>query len=358
MTHIRQLTSEGNNRLGYYDRIHFSPDNKRLLYWQHDQANGVALVKVLDLASNKTVEVCTSRAFSFQQGPMAEWVDNHNIIVNSVDPQHNTTCISTIRHVESGRIMYVMTNPNYKLSPNRMKYASCNFPSIYRSRTGYGHSYPSTSNSDSAIVVRDVNSTKNNKYISWDEIQVKIDVYKREMYVNHIQWANNNMFAFFVCIPQTNHRHRVCLFTCNLNKKLPLKLIAVSNYLSHYDWFNANTIKIYDEWSIQNNAAARGFFIINVDTNRRVFDFPARDGHLIHTKNKKHYILDSYEKDTRVELYDDRGHLISSFRQTQDGLKSSSERLDLHVSPDNTGKQAVFQAKDYQGNSQIHLVKW
>ena len=129
---------------GYYDKQCFSPDETKILLNRiKDNLNYLMLV---DLKSFEEVEIGSSRAWNYQQGSMAEWLDHEYVIYNDFIDGNLVAVIQSTLHQEKKYIRDRAIQCSLKSDWN---FISINYDKFIKLRPDY--SYRSISKNYNAL---------------------------------------------------------------------------------------------------------------------------------------------------------------------------------------------------------------
>ncbi len=96
-----------------------------------------ATLGLVDLANNNAfIPLTTTRAWNFQEGCMAHWLDDSSIIYNDIREGKN---VSVILNVLTKKEIKTIPYPVSGVSPNGKEALSLNFSRLRITRTDYGY---------------------------------------------------------------------------------------------------------------------------------------------------------------------------------------------------------------------------
>ncbi len=202
----RALTGlPGHHWFGYYDKIQFSPDSRYVLGMEtgfegrtpgKDDVIGVGMV---DLGMNdRWIEFGKSRAWSWQQGCMLQFVPNagNTVIWNDAeDASDGRRFISHILNVETGAHR-TLPRAIYAVSPDGKSAVTADFARIDRMRVGYGYvggrdaTYDDPASPEGGIYRMDLETGESTLIVSYADVaripHLGRDVSGKWHYFNHL----------------------------------------------------------------------------------------------------------------------------------------------------------------------------
>ena len=226
---------------GYYDVPATSPDGTRQLYTRVARGSAVAEVCVADAATGERRAVAETRAWCWQMGCRAQWLDDGRILLNDFDGGSYVSRVVAPDGRELGRYPF----PVYSLSNDQRTAYYPDFEILGALRPGYGYGckggitggyYDSSPN---GVWAGDLADGTSRLLLSMDDIRsLSFGESSREgsHYVNHISASPFGGLVMFFHLwkdPNGSPRNRVILID---GEGTPVRIIDDFERASHYAW--------------------------------------------------------------------------------------------------------------------------
>ena len=335
------IINDGTNFFGYYDKPCVAYGHSLLHRVNSTSLSQDQTIDIL-VDGNKVSE---TKAWNWQQGSMASWVDEKHIIHNTFEDGVYKTRIVDIETKEYKTIDF----PIYSLSKDKKFALSLNFSRLAKLRPDYGYfnlpyqNLPSD-NEDGIYYVDIVNNTSE-LYLSLEDIKsfepnanMEGAVHK----VNHIDISPKSDKAIFLhrwYQGTTKYTRLLCMDIAT--KKLTT--LANNDMVSHMAWYTNDKVFGY----LKGNNNRNGYFFIDMNGKQEMFEDPllVDDGHPT-VYNQRYIVTDTYPDYTcksKLLLIDIEKHHVSVLGQFYSGIKyQGTRRDDLHPRFDLDGKTLTF----------------
>ncbi|MCF8234559.1 MAG: hypothetical protein K9G67_06385 [Bacteroidales bacterium] len=354
---------------GYYDRSPLNAIGKYLLFHatEHstlkppDPEKEIEIV-LSDFESGEISSAFTTKAYNWQQGSRAMWLDNERFIFNDYDT-NNDVYISKIGNAVAGKIVKPVGFPVYDC--HRNKAVSLNFDRLHLLRPDYGYANRkekintgALDDNNDGIFLIDLESGEHQLIISLEHLKSiqRIPEFKKSLHkVNHLMYSpDGNAFMFlhrWINRGVRNDR----LFVADASGK-DIQLLA-EGMVSHCAWDGSDRIIGYFS-----NEKRSGWHRIDLKQERPVVsEIPSmrsfRDGHPNIHYNRM--IFDSYPDKSRMKhlyLADLRKGSIKEIGSFFEGLKFYGQtRCDLHPRWDLNGEY-MFVDSVHKGKRQLYSI--
>lgn len=379
----KRLTPKGGEYFfGYYDLQPYNSDET--LHLTHKtsfadrlQVRGdVAQIGVIDLKSEKFIEIETTHAWNFQQGAMLQWnpkaADREIIYNDIVDGQH----VGVVLDIHFGKKRF-LDRPVANVSRDGRFALSINMSRLYDFRPGYGYATPTDpfyyknhSDSDGVFLI-DMETGKSKLILSYEEIWNFSNAHAHfgkdeKMVINHITF--NPSGDRFLCLarnfPPKGQWHDTAIITANRDGS-DLFLLSDYGVQSHYYWLNDKDVVFFsDGKELECTVGIGNNYILTDKTyeGKLIADgFWITDNHMIVSPDGKLMLTHSYpewgnmqelwvynfEKNHCVHL----GNYYSIFRECTD------IRCDLHARWNRRGNKISFDSthEGFRGVYEVEL---
>jgi hypothetical protein len=246
---------------GYYDKIPFSKNNKKLLAIATDHDDVLttpieAAVGYFDINIKNFVEIDRTTTWCWQQGCRLMWFDETSVIYNKV---LNNDYGSIVFDLHKNKVVRSFKFAIYdKTSDNKLA-LSLNFSRLHYFRPGYG--YVNFLTEDDKVKIQkgdgiylcDLESNSKKLIITLENI-VNKDYDERMKdayhYINHLKFSPDNEHFIFYHIWNNDGKRFTRAMLSDLNGNI-LKVFDNKTFLSHYDFKNENELLIFTK-STQN----------------------------------------------------------------------------------------------------------
>ena len=306
------------NFFGYHDKKPFNYNDTKIIVHSfknlkslEDQSKKKVFINLIDLKTNKLLNLDNTKAWSWQLGASLQWHPSKDIVF--FNKRVNGKYITRKIDLNSNKIKDLNFSI-YNISPNGDKFLVADFLKIGKLRKGYGFiKNKSQLISNLKKSKLEIITTKKNKkkllYL-FDESTNK-DVIGS--YINHQTFSpNGNKIAYFyTLLKKKNQRQIFFYYYCLSKKKNYLLYISKSKLISHYCWRNNNEILITVKENKKNysyvlfNTASKKYRILNSKLNK--------DGHPMFNPKKK----DLFVSDTYPNLFGFQKLFVFSLKQNK-----------------------------------------
>ncbi len=359
---------------GYYDKDEFDPSNRYVLGMEvtfqgrtPDPEDAVKLGMVDLQDGDKWIDIGESRAWSWQQGCMLQWVpgSNSKVIYNDREGDHYIAVIRDVFTSESRTI----PNPIYAVSPDGKTAVSVPFARIDSTRPGYGYKGvvdPNASDphpAEDGIYQVNLETGESQLIITFDQIAA-IPAPRQPLgkhWFNHLLFSpDGSRFiflhrAFWQEDAKTGWSTR--MFTARPDGS-DIYCLADHGMVSHFIWKNPQQILA---WAREPGVKDHFFLYTDrSDTVEMVGEgILTTDGHCTYSPDKQWILTDSYPgKDRMMSLMlfrpaDSKLVLLGKFFHPKE--HSGEFRCDLHPRWSRDGKFVVVDSIN-TGYRQMYLL--
>lgn len=295
---LKKLGGEKTSFFGYYDKP--AMRNGHVLYHevQSDSldVHQEILIKVDDEVVGKTT------SWNWQQGAMASWLSDEEIIYNFYDQGYKAKIVNIKTKEER-----ILCAPIYSLSKDGTFGLSLNFTRLAKLRPDYGYFNESTEDlvkCDEQDGLYHVDLLKNTcellvslKTIS--EVQPKATMKDAWHKVNHVDVSPDSSKAIFLHRWYQNDVKYTRLMCLDLST-LELSVLADNDMVSHMGWIDSEHLIGY----LRGKDGKDGFYYVDLDGSQKLLNLPELfdDGHP--TVSGHWMVCDSYPDHTcKSKLY-------------------------------------------------------
>jgi len=392
----RAITSGLPHFFGYYDKTPWNADDTLLLAGEADfqdrppTARDVLRLGIVDpsSASGTFEPIAETRAWSWQQGAMAQWLPNGDVIFN--DRDHDGTVRAVVLNLSSG-VRRELERGIYAVSPTGREAMSLNFHRIQTTRPGYGYPPAETlppprwAPDNDGIWRVDLDRGTAELVLSLAELQAfESDPRAREAvnYINHAVYNTDGSRLCFFHLWNTpywlyEHTLRWCTIAPDGTE---LRILDPYSLASHFAWRNGHEIigwafwahdhrdplTPYERWYEHTDprGPVRGaYWLLDDHTGTAHVVAPGvlpHDGHMSWSPNQQWLLTDEYailpgnDGWTPLLLYDianGQRYEIGRFREPLEG----ELRCDLHPRWNRTGTRICVDSA-HDGTRQMYLI--
>ena len=355
---------------GYYDICPINDDGL-IIYHQSNtpthknpNLNNEITISVYDLYRKKNVYSIMSKAFNWQQGTRAQWLDTKHFIFNDFDEASNQY-ISRIVSIEKKKIV---SEFNYQVCSafSNLFFLSLNYQRIYSLSPEYGYSnltelsnYELNNLKNDGIKIINLKE-KNPKFsVSIDDV-INIDYqdkFSRAYHmIIHISISPDGKNFIFI------HRYYIKnirydrLMLCNIKSK-KINCLCNEQIVSHFYWKNNEEVLAYLKYSNH-----LGYWLIDIKsfkfTELRISEND-QDGHP--TGNNNFFISDTYPDKASMQklfFYDFKNSKKKIIGEFFHGFKfRGASRCDLHPRYCENNKILFFDSI-YSGKRHLYYLKF
>ena len=362
---------------GYYDKFQFDPTKRYVLGMEvdfedrHPNPDDVVRVGMVDrFAGNRWIPLAKSRAWSWQQGCMLQWLpgSREEVIFND---REGDAFVSRILNVSTKKLR-TLPAPVYALSPDGAFAVTTDFARIGMIRYGYG--YPVREGdkehpvfaapSDTGIWRMRLASARADLILSLDKLMrwpgPRVLAPDAVHWTNHLLYSPDGRRVVFLHRYREKNRTQTRMLTCDPDGG-NLFQINPGGYMSHFFWRDPAHILA---WASVPGRRGAGFFLFK-DRTREVSPVgPGAmkvNGHVSVLSDPGWVLNDTYASESgglqTLYLFDsrkNRRHELGRFAMPQQyhgGL-----RCDLHPRASADGRLIVFDSTHGGSGRQMYLI--
>ncbi|MFP4499510.1 MAG: hypothetical protein ACLFTT_00790 [Candidatus Hydrogenedentota bacterium] len=372
---VRQLTGGPQAHwFGYYDKEQFSPDNRYVLGAtvgfedrtpNPDDAIALGMVDTQD--GDKWIPIGETRAWSWQQGCMLQWVPgtDSEIIYND---REGDTFIAYVQDVFTGE-RRKLERAIYAVSPDGKRAVGTDFARIDDTRPGYGYKGgvdPGADQlvpDDGGIYVVDLETGAAKDIITYEQIAA----IPQEAETNGRHWFNHLLFNTngerFIFLhrayrePPKEGRWVTRMFTAAPDGS-DLYTVNDHGMVSHFIWKNAQQILA---WAHEPDTGNHFYLYTDQSAEKEVIgpEVLTRDGHCTYGPKGEWILTDTYPDSERMQhlmLYRPSDNKLVKLGKFYHPRVSDNEwRTDLHPRWDRKGKYVCIDSL-CSGQRQLYLI--
>ena len=351
---------------GYYDKCPWSYDGKYLLALRVKEASKKAdsvepaeIVRI-ELSTRKMEILAITHSWNVQQGCMAQWLSDEEILYN--DFRQGSYC-AVILNIKENKER-IISKPVYAMSPDKKTALSLDFSRLHRLRPGYGYAnIPETTKDQkcpdaSCIWKIDINTgevTPLLKYTDFATFEPKKNMVGAEHKVNHLMISPNGHRFMVLHRWYQNGVKYTRLITCSMDGSNMYNL-SDDDFVSHCCWKNDEEILSY----LNKKDGGKGYYLLKDKTHiyERCWVNLPMDGHPSYSYDGKYVVTDTYPNRRRIQsLYVMEGNRVSRLAQVFSPFKYGGDmRCDLHPRWSRDGMQICFDAS-FGGRRSVCIVK-
>lgn len=370
---------------GYYDKLQFDPTNRFVLSMEVDFEGRSPLsddeikIGMIDLFDNdKWIELGSSKAWSWQQGCMLQFVPGSDslIIWNDRQDDHFISHLFNI-YTKKERILPFAI---YALSPDGIHAVTTDFERIQDTRPGYGYAGIPDRNKEklapdnAGIYVCNLKTGEKKLIITYAQMvdmplltddESNIDRTTQKNWFNHLLFNSSGDRFIFLHRWKSNLKKDVggfatLMYTSDLEGK-KINLVDPSNYTSHFIWKDSQHIAA---WTKQPSHGP-GFYVFTDGIPEETFVLNQEkmpvNGHNTYLPNKPQWILnDTYPDKNRIQhvyLYNTKTDIRIPLGDFYLPNEYKGEwRCDTHPRSDNNGKLVCIDCPTSTGGRQLVLL--
>lgn len=360
---------------GYYDKYQFDPTGRYVLGMEigYDDRSptpeDAVVLGMVDLQEgDKWIPLAESRAWSWQQGCMLQWLpgSESEIVYND---RGDAGFVSVIRDVFSGKER-VIPRPIYSVSPDGKKAVSLNFARIDDTRPGYGYKGvvdPGAAElrpENDGIWLVDLETGESQLIVSIRQISriPQDNPMEGKHWFNHLLFnTDGSRFIFLHRAyrrPPKEGSWVTRMFTAAPDGS-DIRCIADHGMVSHFIWRNPREILA---WSTEPEKENH-FHLYDEQTGavRRVADgVLTRDGHCTYSPDRKWILVDAYRDKNSMQplmLYrpeDGKLEPLGKFYIPRE--RTGETRCDLHPRWNRAGTAVCIDSTHQGGQRQMYLL--
>lgn len=350
---------------GYYDKCPWSDDGKFILALRVKNASSEAdsckpadIVRI-NVTTKKVEKLATTHSWNVQQGCMAQWLSNHEILYN--DFRNGKYC-SVILNI-TDKTERIIQMPVYAMSQDKKTALSLDFSRLHRLRPGYGYSnIPETTKGKkcpNTTCIWKINIETGDivpllKYTDFAAFDTKDTMKGAEHKVNHLMISpDGTRFMVLHRWFQKGVKY-TRLVTCNMDGTEMYNL-SDDDFVSHCCWKNNEEILSY----LNKNDGGKGYYLMKDKTHsyERCWTQLAMDGHPTYSYDGRYVVTDTYPDRKRIQsLYVMNGKRVTRIARVFSPFKYGGDtRCDLHPRWSKDGKQICFDAS-FGGKRSVCVV--
>jgi hypothetical protein len=375
----------GHHWFGYYDKLQFDPTDRFVLGMKvgfegrSPQPGDEISIGMVDLKNNdQWVELGTSKAWSWQQGCMLQFVPGSDslIIWNDRSDGQFVSHLYNI-YLKQERILPFAV---YALSPDGIHAVTTDFDRIQDTRPGYGYAGIPDPNRDNlapdnaGIYLCNLKSGEKKLIISYEQMvnmpllaneAANSDRATQKNWFNHLLFNTDGSRFIFLHRWKSETKKDVggfatLMYTSDLDGK-DIRLVDPSNYTSHFIWRDKNHIAA---WTRQPSHGP-GFYVFTDGNPEKTYVLNQNkmpvNGHNTYIPGRSEWILnDTYpdkERFQHVYLYnletDTKIPLGSFYLPTE---YKGEWRCDTHPRSSRSGKLVCIDCPTSTGGRQLVLL--
>ncbi len=383
----RVITAGPNHHwFGYYDKLQFDPSNRFVLSMQIDfegrspKPEDEIKVGMVDIENNdKWIELGTSKAWSWQQGCMLQFVPGSDSLVIWND-RKNEKFVSHLFNIYS-KEEKILPFAVYALSPDGIHAVTTDFERIQDTRPGYGYAGIPDSNrnqlapENAGIYLCNLKTGDKKLIITYgrmaempvpaDDAAIK-DRKAQKNWFNHLLFNTDGSRFIFLHRWKSDTKKDVggfatLMYTSDLEGK-NLHLVDPSNYTSHFIWRDKNHITA---WTRQPSDGP-GFYVFKDGNPEETYVLNQEkmkvNGHNTYLPTNPDWILnDTYPDESRfqhVYLYNVETNVKIPLGDFYLPPEYKGEwRCDTHPRSDRNGKLICIDCPVNSNGRQLVLIK-
>lgn len=358
---------------GYYDKTPWDVTGRYMLCmrardtWSNpDPAEAAELVLIDSLANNGIKHLAYTHAWNVQQGCMAQWLGDENVIYNNFNG--GGYFCSQMLNVKTGE-KKELPIPVYSVSADGKWALSLDFTRLHRLRKGYGYSLipEETANEklpDKTCIwkmnIETGEVTELLKYTDFANFEPRPEMQGAEHKVNHIMISPNGKRFMVLHRWFDGQRKYTRLVTCNMDGT-DMYNLSDDDMVSHCYWKNDSEIIAYEN----KHGSGPGYYLMKDKTKEYTHLWPtiSNDGHPSYCPiDNSLVVTDSYPNrariaelkllhDTEIEGKDMKVivRVFAPFKYDND------TRCDLHPRWSKDGKKICFDSV-FEGHRGLYIV--
>lgn len=350
---------------GYYDKSPWSDDGKYLLALKVKSAteaadsSRIAEIVTICLDDRMQKTVAQTHSWNVQQGCMAQWLSNQEILFN--DFRNNKNC-AVILNLENGRER-VLDMPVYAVSPDRTQALTLDFARLHRLRPGYGYSNAQDKTESEKcpdtpciwkIDLKTGHAQPLLKYTDFATFEPRDTMADAEHKVNHLMISPDGQRFMVLHRWFQKGRKFTRLVTCSMDGT-GLYNLSDDDFVSHCCWKNSKEILAY----LNKRDGGKGYYLLKDKTPvyTKLWSQLVMDGHPSYSYDGEYAVTDTYPDRRRLQsLYIMKGNAVVRIARFFSPFKYSEDtRCDLHPRWSRDGKLICVDAS-FDGRRAVYVV--
>lgn len=270
---------------GYYDKLEFDRTEQYVLGMEvdfqdhHPKPDDVIKIGMLDLNSNKWIELGESRAWCWQQGCMLQWLpgSDHKVIWNDRDGDRFVCRIlDTVTRKER-----MIAHPVYSLHPNGREGLTLNFSRLNEMRIGYGYAgiadvYANeNAPANDGIYRLNLETGKSELIISTGKLAVLLKAPAgAKLWINHMTYnPDGSRFSFFVRWQRRkgSKGKNTRVITSDPAGK-DIRVLNANGDASHYAWMDPDHFLVW----LKHSSHGTAFYVLDDKNESEPKHFPTK----------------------------------------------------------------------------------
>lgn len=370
-----QITKNGKEHMfaSYYGITSWNPSQRYATVLQTGikhklpDENEPATLGLVDMNTYDFIPLTTTRAWNFQEGCMAHWLDDDRIIYNDI---RNGKTVSIIMNVNTKKEIKTIPYPVSGVSPNGKEALSLNFSRLRITRTDYGYggagqdaqkdaAFPA----NDGLYLVDLETGVAKLLVSLQQVQSMVPVPGTPsiQYFAHSRFNTDGSKIFWLSrgFPEWN----TSAFTINKDGSNLQRCFPDKWGGSHYDWLNVNELMITANY----NGGLYGHILFTVgqqDYKRLGNGILDYDGHGTFSPDKKWMVTDTYpdkiSNEQKIYLMDMKTQAVlplGRFTEPPEYTQGGGHwRCDIHCRWSPKGNMIGFNSTK-TGSRQVYMYK-
>lgn len=350
---------------GYYDKCPWSDDGRYLLALrvgsarkEADSCEPADIVRI-DTATRAVEKLAVSHSWNVQQGCMAQWLSDCEILYNDFRDGKYRGVILNLSTKEE-RLTQL---PIYALSQDKTTALSLDFSRLHRLRPGYGYAnLPEATKDepcpDSPCIWRlDMATGAATPLLRYTELasfEPKDSMRGAEHKVNHLMISPNGKRFMVLHRWFRDGVKYTRLITCGMDGKA-LYNLSDDDFVSHCCWKNDREIISY----LNKRNGGKGYYLLKDGTGdyERLWPSLLMDGHPTCSYDGKYVVTDTYPDRKRIQsIYVMDGGRVKRIARVFSPFRyGGNVRCDLHPRWSRDGRQICFDGS-FDGKRAVYLI--
>lgn len=351
---------------GYYDKCPWSSDSRYMLSMQvrsatkaADSTDTAGIVLIDTKNNNKVIRIAKTHCWNVQQGCMAQWISDDEILYN--DFRDGDFC-SVILNIRS-RKERVISAPVYAVSADKSFALTLDFTRLHRLRPGYGYANIPEKTADRKcpdctciwkVDLKTGDVTPVLKYTDFARFEPRSEMKGAEHKVNHLMISPDGKRFMVLHRWFRDGTKYTRLVTANIDGTQMYNL-SDDDFVSHCCWKNNSEIISY----LNKKDGGKGYYLMTdkTDNYTRLWTQLAMDGHPTCSPNGSLVVTDTYPDRRRMQsLYVMKGQKVQRIGRVFSPFKYGGDvRCDLHPRWSHDGSKLCFDAS-YNGKRSVCVV--